>query len=181
MTRLMLLVALCLAAVAVLPSPAAACFCAPPARVEESLSRVDAVFVGTVTRIRGIEVSVAVRGCFKGEVTPVIPMVQGDGGACGYAFLQGETYLIYADEEGFPGWYVASICERTATLREARTDLAQLALLAPPVDAERAWGELLPRLPLTALVVALLVLCLAVALAHRARRRRPSSGERYRG
>jgi hypothetical protein len=57
------------------------------------------------------------------------------GPACGYGFVPGETFLVYA--EGLAEDLIASTCSRTRTLEEAKEDLEELG---PPAIDRRGAG-----------------------------------------
>ena len=49
------------------------------------------------------------------------------GGSCGFAFIEGEEYIVYGHDSNFAdGSYAAGICSRTALLREAQADIDAL-------------------------------------------------------
>ena len=49
------------------------------------------------------------------------------GGSCGFAFEEGEEYIVYAhDSASGDGGYTVSICSRTALLRQAQADIDAL-------------------------------------------------------
>ncbi len=107
---------------------ALACSCAPPIAPAQALAEATQVFVGTVVAVsRPPEGSSAFTNSYrfsateiwKGEAAPVISVASGNSSAsCGYGFVEGETYLVYATL-GFTG-----LCDRTRRLSAATADLA---------------------------------------------------------
>lgn len=161
------LAGLCIAAlvVASLPQLAAACSCIPTPPHEEALERADAVFTATAESVengfrdtewgRVPEVRVVLRldrvwkGGEPGEGGPTpasraladgerVELVTGSGGGdCGFPFMTGETYLVYASETE-RGPLTAGICTRT---RPFKGSDEELAILGPPVRVVSAAGE----------------------------------------
>ena len=129
---------------------ASACSCGPSGPPCQNAFQVDAVFAGTVTRVtplpddgpplRPNEVRIpktvrvefsAVTG-FRGlQSTRVSVFTAGSGPTCGYAFKEGESYLVYATR-GPDGGLVTGICSRTRPLAEAADDLRFLGTLTGP-------------------------------------------------
>lgn len=122
------------------PAAAAACTCAPPAPVMESLRDADAVFVGRVLEITGrrssgaVLVRLAVERAWKGaESAEILVWTESTTAACGYPFRVGGRYLVY-------GWHAegrrapragkdavwTSVCSRTAPVQAAQNDLEAL-------------------------------------------------------
>jgi len=97
----------------------------------EGLSSSRAVFTGEVTKIEpneatrfgGLEVTFRVDRVWKGDPNPEIKVhTAGSSAACGYAFLEGETYLVYAVRDNADPMRV-SLCSRTAPIESAKEDL----------------------------------------------------------
>lgn len=118
-------------------TPLAACSCGGSAVSCESVWTTGAVFVGTVTElgapVRGTReepfpqrrVAFEVVEPFKGlEATAgTVELFTGNGGGdCGYPFIVGSIYLVFADESN--GRLTASICSNTMPIEKAATDLA---------------------------------------------------------
>ncbi|HYO90079.1 MAG TPA: hypothetical protein VEQ40_00505 [Pyrinomonadaceae bacterium] len=113
-----------------------ACTCVPPPSVAESLSQAGAVFSGKVLqvkRVKGseqdglwqVEVVFAVNTSWKGARQRVISVfTASQSAACGYSFMRGRTYLVYAGES--QGKLATTICSRTKRLKDARLDLKEL-------------------------------------------------------
>lgn len=126
-----------------------ACTCAPGGSPCESYGSASAVFVGTVTSVRGSErrpvkdpkdvdwVPVAykfsVDQSYLGVSGTEIEVFTGRGGGdCGFDFQQGQRYLVYAHR--YNDKLITSICTRTKPFSQATEDLAFLGTLssAPP-------------------------------------------------
>jgi len=147
MPRALSLLVVCVIA-ALWPSPADACTCAQSGSACEEFSRVDAVFVGRVVGIqtstdspkfgtRRVQIAVveALRGVNPGTVT--VRTYPANGGSCGYPFVEGETYLVYAFEPE-PGILVATMCGRTRVAAEVTDEISYLRTLARPAAGTTA-------------------------------------------
>jgi len=111
-------------------SEARACSCMKltPA---EGLSSSNVVFSGVVTQIEkneatrfgGIEVTLRVKEVWKGAPSEEIKVhTAGSSAACGYPFVVGTTYLVYAlNDEADP--MRVSLCSRTAPIESAKEDI----------------------------------------------------------
>jgi len=89
----------------------------------------DAVFSSIAGQ--GTRTSLRVRTIFRhpkddAEEAPVTSLVVWTGADCGIDFQQGETYLVYADDDEETGRLETSICYRTKRLSDAGADLAYL-------------------------------------------------------
>ncbi len=139
------------------PTSVYACSCVVPGPPSEAFSQYDAVFIGRVIkttflqsiillfldrgqmdpetkRYWGYDVTFAVSKSWKLVDTAYIQVTTGYGGGdCGYSFLTGKEYLVYANHAyGEPGNYlVSSICGRNAELSDAEEDLKYLNTLEP--------------------------------------------------
>ncbi|OMF24838.1 hypothetical protein BK133_22350 [Paenibacillus sp. FSL H8-0548] len=95
------------------PARAAACSCVKPGSVQEADVRSDAVFEGTVTKVKptsarllsssvkAVKASFQVNEVWKGHVSPTIEVLTAEGSdSCGYEFVEGERYLVYATATG---------------------------------------------------------------------------------
>lgn len=119
-----------------------ACKCAEPGAPAEELGKFDAVFVGKVFLVQhsydpegktvtpedrstiGFEVSKVWKGAVHEVMYITTPPT---GGSCGYTFVDGEEYIVYASDSHYgDDSYTASICSRTALLGEAQADLDAL-------------------------------------------------------
>lgn len=176
MPRAFALLVVC-AVAALWPSAADACTCARSGSACEEFSRVDAVFVGRVIGIqdsnespklgtRRVQIAVveALRGVNPGTVN--VRTYPANGGSCGYPFVEGETYLVYAFQPE-AGVLVATMCGRTRVAADVPDEIAYLRTLARPAAGATArlkgqlqslsWpppphqpAESLPRVRLTA-------------------------------
>ena len=176
MPRAISLLVVCVFA-ALWPSSTDACTCARPGSPCEEFARVDAVFVGRVIAIedstesprlgtRRVQIAVveALRGVQPGTVT--VRTYSAGGGSCGYPFVAGETYLVYAFQPE-AGVLVATMCGRTRVAADVPDEIGYLRTLARPAAGTTArlkgqlqtlsWpppprptAESLPRVRLTA-------------------------------
>jgi len=123
-----------------------ACSCASPQPPEAALEEADAVFLGTIEKFE-IEPPVAtspgeghriatirVRRVWRGVQRPVVQVVTAlYGGICGYDFIVGDDYLIYAsrtkDERLSTG-----LCSRTRPEHDSGEDLKALGPGTPVVE-----------------------------------------------
>lgn len=86
------------------------------------------IFSGTVTEIDTVSsheyaVVFDVETVWKGQRDRhIVVRTARSGASCGYSFVEGESYLVYSDNET----YSVSLCSRTAPLAEAETDLQAL-------------------------------------------------------
>jgi hypothetical protein len=115
---------------------AVACTCDAPSPtkttgqlVSEALIDAEAVFTGKVLSIHGtrpLRVVFLVEGSWKGKVPSKVVISTGRGdGDCGYRFVIGRRYLVYAGPATFTRWGT-SICHRTGTLSDRADDLPVL-------------------------------------------------------
>lgn len=119
-----------------------ACKCVLPGSPTEEIEKFDAVFAGTVFLVQhsydpegktvaledrstiGFEVSAVWKGAIHETTYITTPPI---GGACGYTFVEGEEYIVYASDSHYgDDSYTASICSRTALLSAAQADLDAL-------------------------------------------------------
>lgn len=121
------------------PSVVSACSCAFSPSAEETLERSAAVFRGTVVSIVDrnegalarssgdpLEVTFQVDAVWKGKVLPEIMVTTPMSSAsCGFTFVEGVSYLVYANEGG-DGGLKAYLCSRTTQTSNAKADLAVL-------------------------------------------------------
>ncbi len=105
--------------------------CAQPATPQEGLKRSDAVFLGLVERfeIKGTKrvATVRVKTVWKGSVTSRVRVTTGhDDGDCGFHFIAGLEYVIYATRGAFNA-LETNMCSRTIHASgEAAEDLKAL-------------------------------------------------------
>ena len=124
------------------PETVHACKCAQPRTPAEELEKFSAVFAGIVVSIRhsydpdagsvspedrttvGFEVSTVWKGTVHEDMYITTPPT---GGSCGFTFIQGEEYIVYAYDSAYAdGGYTVGICSRTALLGQAQADIDAL-------------------------------------------------------
>jgi MYXO-CTERM domain-containing protein len=110
----------------------------------EGLSSSHAVFTGEVTgiepneatRFGGLEITLRVKEVWKGAVEAEVKVrTAGSSAACGYNFVKGETYLVYALNDDADPMRV-SLCSRTALVENAKEDLDFLGKPSHRFDAD---------------------------------------------
>ena len=128
------------------PSITSACSCAYLPSVEEEFERSKAVFSGKVVDIKEKQslkgylsksVLFEVTNTWKGVEQSQIIITTGQGGGdCGYNFIKGEEYLVYADESIMYGAksLVSVICDRTDMLSSSQEDLEVLGEGQLPIE-----------------------------------------------
>lgn len=113
---------------------ASACSCLPPPPPKKAMEQAAAAFSGKVTKIEPageceqavtLEVAATWKGAGKKEV---VLYTANDSAACGYGFVKGKSYLIYAHtaKRGEAKLLETNICTRTALLADAKEDLKEL-------------------------------------------------------
>jgi hypothetical protein len=134
-----------------------ACTCEMPKLPCEEYWKRDAVFVGEVTALKSARdaqgwqarlVTLTVTEAFRGVTGAEISLTTGmSGGDCGFGFLQGGQYLVYAYRNKQSGQLSASICSRTRKLAEAENDLVYLRSLGKGKTGAYVQGQvvLLPH------------------------------------
>ena len=124
------------------PGQVYACKCAQPGTPSEELEKFSAVFAGRVVSIQhsydpnaasvspedrttvGFEVSAVWKGTVHQDMNITTPPT---GGSCGFTFIEGEEYIVYAYDSAFAdGSYTVGICSRTALLDQAEADIDAL-------------------------------------------------------
>ena len=119
-----------------------ACKCLQPGTPSEELEKFSAVFAGKVVSIQhsydpkaafaspgdhttvGFEVGTVWKGNVHEEMYITTPPT---GGTCGFAFVEGEEYIVYAHDSAYAeGGYTVGICSRTALLGQAQEDIDAL-------------------------------------------------------
>ncbi len=176
------------------PGVVYACKCAAPGAPAEELAKFDAVFTGRVVSIEhsydpnattvspedrttvGFEVSTVWKGDVLKSMDVTTPPT---GGSCGFAFTEGEEYIVYASDSAYgDNGYTVGICSRTALLEEAQADIDELGEGNPPqaetggpsLEQPEATGASLPWVVILA-VVAGVILVAGIAVFARMRRR----------
>ena len=121
------------------PGQVHACSCVVPGSPSEEIDKFDAVFAGRVVSIQhsfdpqgssfshgdqttiGFQVSAVWKGAVTEDMHVTTPPT---GGSCGFAFEEGEEYIVYAyDGANADESYSVNICSRTALLAQAQEDL----------------------------------------------------------
>lgn len=112
----------------------------------EGLSSSHAVFSGEVievnkneaTKFGGLEVTVRVKEVWKGPIEAEVKVhTAGSSAACGYNFVKGQTYLVYAlNDEADP--MRVSLCSRTTLLENAKEDLQFLGKPSHRFDSSKS-------------------------------------------
>jgi hypothetical protein len=114
-------------------SEARACSCIKLSP-SEGLTSSHAIFTGEVTKIEpnratrfgGLEITLHVERVWKGDPQRDIKVhTAGSSAACGYTFVKGEKYLVYALRDDADPMRV-SLCSRTALVKNAKEDLSYL-------------------------------------------------------
>ena len=120
-----------------------ACTCSPPPPPKQALQEAAAVFLGTVTEIGPLArngkdpfmmpVTFRVVETWKGSnaVSRIVYTGHG-GGDCGYRFVVGSNYLVYAYQMSATN-LATSICSRTCIQSYAVEDLKVLGAGQKPV------------------------------------------------
>jgi hypothetical protein len=147
------------------PATAHACSCSH-GELEHNLRDSDLVFHGRVLKVGNalgtglfdsrrsrFQVLAVYKGAAGGKVSVDTPL---GGGSCGFPFVAGQEYLVFAHDEG--GWlpgphYVTTICTRTAPLPEAAEDLRALGTPLPR-KTQLSEQELITMVAIVALVIA---------------------------
>lgn len=123
-------------------APASACSCAMPKPPEEALRDATAVFSGRAVRIERpvfspssldpVSVAIGVDRWWKGPGTARVTVKTArEGASCGYGFIEGREYLVYAYGDGND--LGVSACSRTKPLVSAGEDIAALGRGTPPL------------------------------------------------
>lgn len=151
---------LSLAGLFIAPPAAEACSCVGGTPLCQTFWTTDAVFSGEVISIASTPnpygeqypahrlVRFKVVEAFRGGVQGVVEVATGAGGGdCGYNFIKGMTYLVYA-HVGKSG-LSTSICSRTQVLSQAGEDVAYIrGAMQQPSAAGRVFGRVVyPRDP----------------------------------
>jgi hypothetical protein len=111
-------------------SEAQACSCLKLSP-SEGFAASQAVFTGEViaigpnetTKFGGLEITLRVKQVWKGALQEQVEVhTAGSSAACGYRFVQGTTYLVYAVRDDADPLRV-SLCSRTARVEDAQEDL----------------------------------------------------------
>jgi 5-hydroxyisourate hydrolase-like protein (transthyretin family) len=143
------LAVLCL--VALYSRNASACECGGGGPPCQNAFQVDAVFLGTVRAMSTLGgtpdapfprslVVFAIERAFRGVQDATVEVTTGMGGGdCGYAFKNGERYIVYASRSS-DGRLRTSICSRTRLAAQAADDLRFLGQLSSPAVSGHVFG-----------------------------------------
>ena len=170
-----------------------ACKCVVPASPSEEIEKFDVVFAGRVLSVHhsfdpnalsyspgdittvGFSVSTVWKGAVEENITLTTPPT---GGSCGFAFVEGEEYVVYAYKaaEGAPN-ISANICSRTALLQDAQEDVDAFGKGYPPQGGTAGTspgqpkdsGTGITRMIILAIVAAMAVLAAVGAMYARRR------------
>ena len=135
------------------PSVTNACSIAELPSVEEQFELSKAVFSGEVVEIKekkslkgytSKSVLFEVTNTWKGvEQSQIIITTGRGGGDCGYNFIKGNEYLVYANESTMYGAksLVSTIGNRTDVLSSAQKDLEVLGEGQPPIEVVNLTGK----------------------------------------
>ncbi|WP_077212289.1 hypothetical protein [Bacillus dakarensis] len=127
------------------PSITSACSCAELPSVEDEYERSEVIFSGKVIAIKEKQslrgrttqsVLFEVMNTWKGvEQSQMIITTGQGGGDCGIDFIEGEEYLVYANDSNMYGAksLVTTICDRTDVLSSLQEDLMVLGEGQPPI------------------------------------------------
>ncbi len=147
--RVPLLVAIFAIAIVLRPIDSHACSCTFDHTVMEEFDIAVAVFAGTVTNIQpsadGYNLVVTItptirwKGGFDDPVQVLTPL---NGAVCGYEFVVGESYLVFAFNSGGQPPFFTHLCSRTGLLANNST-VPQLPPPQHPVPTRmKTWGAL---------------------------------------
>lgn len=145
--------AFCLLALCACAARVGACTCVGPDTPCAAYANASAVFVGTVTdvtyspldeesRAKGWgrpSAKFTVAETFAGVAGAEVSVEGGSGTDCGYSFVKGKRYLVYAGRTK-EGGLSAYLCSRTAPLEEAAGDIEFLRALSQQAGAT-LWGR----------------------------------------
>jgi hypothetical protein len=137
--RLLTSLAIAIALLTVGAERPSACSCAGPIAACESAWTTDAIVVGKVLNVGPVTaagapfpsrqklIRIDVQESFKGPQPGEVEITTGAGGGdCGYDFVAGKTYIVYAHRNPATGRLGAGICSRTRPIEQASDDLAYL-------------------------------------------------------
>lgn len=143
-----LAVACTLLALLAVAGPAAACTCDPLLPPDEAFAAADGVFEARVdfVRVQQFEIiaDLIVERSWKGVRTARVSVrTASETAACGFPFVIGETYLIYAvnlASVGEPLSWRTTLCNRTRDIADAAEDLAFLSGRTIVDTDEQTWS-----------------------------------------
>ena len=143
------LAALLVAGLAVSPRTAGACSCTGEPSFDLAVSSSRQIFRGTVLDVRSAEpehsymvwATLVVERAWKGTPGDTTSILTGqDDGICGFHFVPGETYLVYAQAYGAGDIMFTHSCSRSHEAWAGDPDPAALDAVTPVRG--RTWGAL---------------------------------------
>jgi hypothetical protein len=169
-------------------SPARACDFEEPPPPQEALNAATAVFSGEVIEIEPVEddpsgqylaVTFEVDRVWKGvESSPVTVETHQDEGVCGYPFVVGESYLVYAHSNRSP--LTTALYHRTTHIDQAEEDLDVLGsgteITATGTDSEDGAME---EFNVGILVLVVVIVSMIVATIMLLRQSKPGLPDDY--
>ncbi len=130
------------------PSSTHACSCLVPQSVEQEMEQSDAVFTGTVTKIKKVgmglyspkKVYFDVEKTWKGQNKAKTFVITGIGsGDCGFNFEVGKDYIVYASESNMYTNTTAlttTVCDLTSNLNEKNANPIHSKVILPPGEGK---------------------------------------------
>ena len=131
MKKFIVSISFCVAVFVFSTTEAFGCKCLVEKLVENEYQRKTAIFSGKVVGIvkDGAfirRVKIRVENSWKGDAAKIVTITTpSDGGMCGYSFVKGASYLIYANGNEKNGLLV-DICSRTKGISDAQEDIETL-------------------------------------------------------
>lgn len=145
--RIQFLIAILAIAIVLRPTDSHACSCTYDRTVMEEFNFAVAVFGGTVTSVEDagsydnllvtLTPTIRWKGGFDDPVQVLTPM---NGAICGFDFVVGESYLVFASNYGGQPIFFTHLCSRTGLLAGNST-VAELPPPQQPVPTHtKTWG-----------------------------------------
>lgn len=140
--------ALLIAGLTAAPRAAGACSCTGEVSFNQAVAFSHEIYLGTVVDVRSaapeypymVRARIAVTQYWKGAPGDTASVLTGeDSGVCGFDFVPGEEYLVYAQPYTFDDLFTHS-CSRTHHTYEGDPDPHALDESTPVV--RRSWGAL---------------------------------------
>ena len=156
--RQLILVAITFSLIGIFSQTAEACMCVGGQAPCEDFWKADAVFSGTVISSSQIsvmeagykstrrQVRLTIEESFRGISGIEADVLTGFGETdCGFAFKQGQRYLVYANRYPTSGHLSTSTCSRTRLLTDATDDLAYFRSLPTAEPTGTIFGKVIKR------------------------------------
>jgi hypothetical protein len=123
-----------------------ACDCAPPPPPKQAMEGASSVFLAEVVKVEkdggNRSVTLRVKRWWKGGDSETLTVSTAkDGRSCGYEFVKGSRYLIYADVREKDKSLWVHLCSRTSTVEEAEKNGDFKALGEGKVPAPKPKGK----------------------------------------